>query len=336
MNYYYLDAGNQPAGPQTLDEIRRLAAAGQIPANPYIAAVGTSQWEPLHGHAAAGPGAGLEQILPRTIAWLVELVRPGLSATLLNQTLELARRAGHYVIAAGLVLGIAYAVYVAVRNASAWVLVSSVVLFICLAVAQFVARQFLAANEALFTVTRMSTPALLDGLALLGLLAAGSSVVTAVVVWIRYGAWQTLAPAVLVALLWTAFAAIALHPETVRVEFGASSGGEQVVGLLAFLCKALLRLVPLGFFLVAALGTLGLLLSFFEYADYVLSLIPHPKLPLPVDPSGPGGGFGAIAALIFACLVPLFAHLLFILASLPLDLWRAILTVPAKLDALKR
>ena len=44
MNYYYLDADNRPAGPLPLDDICRKAAAGEIPANPMIAAGFMATW----------------------------------------------------------------------------------------------------------------------------------------------------------------------------------------------------------------------------------------------------------------------------------------------------
>lgn len=339
MNYYYLDAGNQPVGPLPLDEIRQKAAAGQIPANPLVATVGSSQWQPLSGAGAppaANAGFQFDQVLANAAEAVVRVARDVLSAGLLEGALELARTAGQFVVTAGGVLGLVYAIYAAIKNGSTMVVVSALILLVGLAFAQFAARRFFSANLKLLTPTRISSAALLECLALLALIVAISAVVSATMVWIKFGVWQPAIPAVLAAIFWLGFGAIALHPETVKVEVGPSGAGEQVVGLLAFCCKSLLKLVPLFFITTAALGFLVIGLSFFDRADYVLSLVRHNLVPLPPNLGDTGAGFSGLGAIVFACLLPLLAHLLFIAVSLPLDLWRALLTVPEKLDALKR
>jgi hypothetical protein len=336
MNYYYLDANNQPVGPLPLDEIRQKAAAGQIAANPMVAAAGGNQWQPLGGiRASAAAGFAFDQMLADAAASVVRAAQGALSAGFVEAALELTRRAGHYLVTAAGGLGVVYAIYAAVKNRSVTVVISALILLVGLAFAQFAARHFFRANQKLLTPTPVSSAALLECIALLALLVGLSSVVTAVTVWIEYGMWQPIVPAVLGAAFWTIFGAVALHPETVAVEIRPSGAGQQVVGLLAFFCKALLKLVPLAFFAAAALGSLAIVLSFFDSAGYVLGLIPSEMVPMPRN-LGIGAGFAGLGAVIFACLLPLLAHLLFIVVSLPLDLWGSILTVPEKLDALKR
>ena len=61
-----------------------------------------------------------------------------------------------------------------------------------------------------------------------------------------------------------------------------------------------------------------------------------PALPrsfrLPSDASG----FQGLVLLVAACLMVPAAHVMFLVVSLPLDLWRALLSVPARLDALRK
>lgn len=47
INYFYLDAGRQTAGPATLTQIVQLIASGQVPADTMIVEVGASEWKPL-------------------------------------------------------------------------------------------------------------------------------------------------------------------------------------------------------------------------------------------------------------------------------------------------
>jgi hypothetical protein len=333
MNYYYLDANNQPVGPLPLDEIRRKAASGQIPSNPMVAPAGGNQWQPL-GAVGASTGFAFDHVLADAAAAVVRVAREILSAGFVEAALDLTRRAGHYVVTAAGGLGVIYAIYAAIKDRSVGVVISALVLVVGLAFAQFAARHFFSANQKLLTPTPVSSTALLECIALLALIVAFSTVMTAITVSIEYAMWQPIIAAILIAVFWIIFGAVALHPETVAVEIAPSGAGQQVVGLLAFFCKTLLRLVPLSFFGVATLGALAIVLSFFDSADYVLRMLPGEMVPLPGNLGG--GGFAGMGAVIFACLLPLVAHLLFILVSLPLDLWRSILTVPEKLDALKR
>jgi hypothetical protein len=273
-------------------------------------------------------------MLADAAASVVRAAQGALSAGFVEAALDLTRRAGHYIVTAAGGLGVIYAIYAAVKSRSVGVVISALVLLVGLAFAQFAARHFFRVNQKLLMPTPVSSSALLECIALLALIVALSTVVTAITVSIEYSTWEPIIPAVLMAAFWVIFGAVALHPETVVVEIGPSGAGLQVVGLLAFFCKALLRLVPLSFFAVATLGALAIVLSFFDSAGYVLRMIPGEMVPLPGNLGG--GGFAGLGAVIFACLLPLVAHLLFILVSLPLDLWRSILTVPEKLDALKR
>ena len=57
---------------------------------------------------------------------------------------------------------------------------------------------------------------------------------------------------------------------------------------------------------------------------------------LPRNLYGINTGFSGLALVGSACLVPLLAYGLFLVLHIVLDIWRSILSVPAKLDALKR
>jgi len=57
MNYHYLDSNNQPAGPASLDEIRALAGAGKIAADPLVAPEGGAGWKLFSSIAGTKPPA---------------------------------------------------------------------------------------------------------------------------------------------------------------------------------------------------------------------------------------------------------------------------------------
>ncbi|MCD4726360.1 MAG: hypothetical protein K8R46_01770, partial [Pirellulales bacterium] len=100
-----------------------------------------------------------------------------------------------------------------------------------------------------------------------------------------------------------------------------SDAGEEAIGIVTFLFKALMRLVPVAFGAGVICGTL--LLGFACYLPF----------------SGEGGlsvvqptWNMAAYSLILSALLPLAAYLLFLLYYLLHDLCRAILALPSKLD----
>src|SRR5690606_7630780 len=122
---------------------------------------------------------------------------------------------------------------------------------------------------------------------------------------------------------------------TVNVQVGEGSAGEEAIGIITTFFKATLKLVPLIFFLLAVVGGVTLLAGFFgERAAAAVSRGVAAMVPVPVD-ALPYGLVGS-GIVVFACLVPLVGYFVFLLQYLLLDVMRAILSVPAKLDALQR
>ena len=267
MNYYYLDASNQPAGPATLDEIRAKAVAGAIPANPMIAPVGSNQWQPLAGGTApAAAGVNLDTIAADAVAHVLGIARSLLSVDFLHRSLAAARAYGHYAVTAGGALGLVYAIYAAIKASSVWVFISGLMLVVVLACAQFAAKRFLGAVETLLTNTpsRVATPAFLECVGLLILLGVLTLLVGAITVCVQNSIWRPLVPAILGAIFWIYLATVALHPEAVNIETTRGSAGEEAVGLLSFFLKAGLKIVPLTFCVLAVAGVVVITLSFFD------------------------------------------------------------------------
>jgi hypothetical protein len=157
-----------------------------------------------------------------------------------------------------------------------------------------------------------------------------------VVTGIRSDSFVPIIPAVLFAVLLTYIALIALHPAEVNVnlESGASAG-EEAISVFSFFSKVWLKLVPLFFCLFVVLGALAVAFSLSDRgaatAADMLSTIP-----MPPGMSGLAGGAVGLAVLLYGCLLPFLIYLGFLLSYLLIDLLRAILSVPGKLDALRK
>lgn len=342
MNYYYLDANSQPVGPLPLDEIRRQAAAGTIPANPLIAAVGTTQWQPLNGSAAANAAASggfrFESALSDTVSTLLKSATALFSPGYLRVSLRGARTAGHYAVTIGAALGLIHACYRAYGQGSVSVFLGGLSLVAMVAAAQYATNRLQTANDGLLARSRLASAALPDCAGALALAAVLVAVIGAITAVVRVGldAWPVVLSLGIGAWAWTCFAAIAFHPETVQVEFAPGSAAEEGLDVVQFLLKSALMLVPLAFGITAVLADVALVLGLFNLGDGARTLTQHSLLPLPRALRQAGAGFDGLTMLLFACLLPLFAHLAYIVASWPLGFWRSMIIMPAKLDALKR
>ena len=144
-----------------------------------------------------------------------------------------------------------------------------------------------------------------------------------------------LIPAVLAAAFWGYVGAIAMHPELASMEAGKGSAAEEAIGILGFFCKATLKVVPLFFGILAVVGAIVLLVSVFAPNSNLAYALSSAVTFVPLSRTQ-GPGFLGAGAILMASLLPMVAYLLFLLACLPLEIWRAILSVPGKLDALRR
>ncbi|ATC63755.1 hypothetical protein CMV30_07205 [Nibricoccus aquaticus] len=175
--------------------------------------------------------------------------------------------------------------------------------------------------------------AVLECLGLVLLLAAIGALIGGIITAIQVESFTPIIPALVSFVLLTAFAGVALHPSLANVEEAPATAGEEAIGLFSFFAKAGLALQPLLFAVYAAAGAIVILFALFG-SDVSLSLGGLILLPTTITLSG-GGPAGA-AIIASACLLPLTAYLTFLLYYLLIDVLRAILSIPQKLDQLRR
>lgn len=317
------------------------AASGSIPGQARVENIAGDARVSMTGGAGnsstAGEGLLRNTLMGETVGGILGAVARLLNPALVEKTLSLAKRGGHYAVLGGGALTLVYAIYAAIRQNSFAVFALGLGLVAALAIAQFVAMRFLDAADTLIgaTPSRVSSPAFLECAGLLVLLFAAGTLLSGVAAAIAARSIMVLLPVLLSTLALTCFGAMALHPRMANVSPGSGTAGEEAIGLLAFFFKAGLKLAPLGFALLAVVGALAVLMSFFGEGGAVAAaaqgIVGSLPIPLPVS-SGQVGS----ALLVVACLVPIGAYFVFLLQYLLVDLARAVLSVPAKLDALKR
>lgn len=352
MRYYYSDAANQPAGPCDLNQLKALAAEGKINDLTSVIPEGGQTWTSYGAvkssatpsapspSAAGGPKLdGISTILGDNVAKILGRLSSWLSASLLETSLRLGGRYGHYAVLAGAIFGLILAAKVAMNVHLFSVFATGGIGFVlAVAVAQFSAQRFMSAGARLIanTPNRLSSKSFLDVVGLFAVLGALGSLVGGVVASVQNESLIPLIPALLMTAYLLYFAMTALHPEELNVSVaGETTAGQEAISLLSFFLKVGLKLAPLYFFLLAVAGAIFTLLALFnigqEASQMILATIPLPPILTVVAQNSPGQ-----MLVLVACLVPVLIYFFFLIWYLVLDLMRAILAVPGKLDELKR
>ena len=260
-----------------------------------------------------------------------------LNAGFVERSLTIARHTGQYAVLAGALLTLVYAIYGAIKFNSFAVFLTGLGFVAALGVAQFAASRFLgAATRALAsTPSQVSSSAFLECVGLFVLLAAAGTLVGGVVASIQSSSILPMLPALFTSAALVYFGAVALHPLLVNVELSVATAGEEAIGLLSFFVKTSLKLAPLFFALLAVAGSLATMTGFFEsgqgFVSVVASVLETVPLPIAIP-----YGFAGSAVVLFACLIPIGMYALFLVQYLAIDVLHAILSVPNKLDALRR
>jgi hypothetical protein len=321
-----VDPKTPTAAPTATDDTGTLNRIAHISLSRLTASgVAGGDGEPTRGTLLAGFVGGVLGTVARV-----------LSPEFVEASLRFARNTGHLAVLAGGALTLLYAIFGAIKYNSFGLFLTGLGILAGIAIAQFTATRFQAAGEKAIanTPSRVSSPAFLECAGLLVLLLGAGVFITGAVGAIRLGSLVPLMPALLLAATLIYVGAVALHPRLVNVESGEGTAGEEAIGLLAFAAKAALKLVPLFFCLLAVGGCVAIVASFFEAGQGLAAMIASVTqlVPLPIDAPY---GLAAAMVVLMACLLPLAAYFLFLMQYLFVDVLRAILSVPGKLDALR-
>lgn len=311
-----------------MPNLARMAPLKETTARPYPG--GTTQ--------PTQPASGWNStILGDWVGRLLDAAAHGLNPPFVDRSFAVARTTGHGAVLAGAVLTLLYSIYAAVKQNSFSVFLAGMGMIVAIAVAQFAARRFLHASEIEIanTPSQVSPTGFLDCVGLLSLLLALVTIVGGIITAVEVSSWLPLPPALFLAIGAMYFGAIALHPLLANVSTADETAGEEAIGLLSFFAKAALRLVPVFFCLLALGGCLAIMASFFSagrpLADAISSVLGY----APFMRSGAAYGLAPSAVVVFACLLPLVAYFGFLLQYLFLDILRAILATPTKIDLLR-
>ena len=355
MKYYYADAQNKPVGPVAWEEIQDLIRTNSLKNDPMVIPEGGGEWRPMSACSGAMPGAGpapsvrtaprssfvpfSTTILGDLVAAPLKLVKGWLTENFTNRTVSFCRDTGQLAILAGGALGLIFCFVTAIRGNQLIPALIGCGFLLALAIAQFVAQQFLGAGEALIANTphRISSQAFLECCGLFALLSAAGVFAVGIIAALSLGGagFMMQCCVVLLTLAITIiqiyWAAVAFNPRMVNISIGDGGAGEEMIAILGFSLKAYLKLLPILFLILGVSASLLILVSFASH--------PQPVNAYGGDPFGQAsslgslqafislGGYAGIVLTLIACLLPFIGYLLFLLLNLSLEIIKAILSL---------
>jgi len=191
---------------------------------------------------------------------------------------------------------------------------------VLLVILQYTADKFLSAGDTLIksSPSRLSSKAFLNCLALIAEALGIIVLIKSIADWqmagfiVGLGFWA----------LCDAIAYIAINPSLANITIDEdTAAGEEAIGILSFVVKAVVRIVPFAFGIGAMLGSVAILAATLSLL-FKGSEAFHLTAVLPVK------------FVVFCACLPFASYVVFALYHLIIDVLRAILVIPGKIDKL--
>ena len=240
---------------------------------------------------------------------------------------------------------------------------------VILVVLQYAAWRFSGALDRLnrSTPARMCSSAFLDCFALVHMFGGLVALLGLTVLAVQTSLLSLVLPAIASFILCEYVAVLALNPESLNLTIAAeATAGEEAIGVLSFLVKLGLRIVPVAFGVGVAWGTLTLLYAVFlvfvppEDPEDIVAFVGPEAVESVRVPESPRSGaearseepsseeeaikmlpaqvtaFKARTTLITSAALPLVTYVFFLVFYLGIDVLRAILAIPGELGKLAK
>jgi hypothetical protein len=364
---WYFARGNKQMGPVSAADLLRLAVAGELSPDDLIWREGLAEWtkarnvrglfeeegkpaaaeespskpvvalpqeaapvaEPREPSEPGEPAEVLEAAAPRTparhpVEALLDSLRGAAGPGFIEAAARGARACGSYGLLAAMVLVVAFAVIAIAKTGTLAGLPSAIVLLLLLVVLQYAAGKFFDALDRLNRATggRLPSAALPDGVAVVSLALGLAALLASVPAAIHMSLYGIILGGIAGLMVHGYLACVAANPASLNVSIGGQPfAGEEAIGAMMFLLKALLRTVPVVFGVGVLWGTILL-----GYACCQMFLGPESLLAAQLNAAAAGD------ILLISALLPPAAYLLFLLGLLVIELCRALLRLPGRVD----
>jgi len=188
-----------------------------------------------------------------------------------------------------------------------------------LMVLQYAAERFMSAGETLIKASpsRMNSGAFLDCLALLMAIGGVLLLIVYIMQAKRMESWSLFWIGLGDCALCLCVAYIALNPSMANTTVAeGGTAGDEAIGIMSFFVKAVIRIVPLAFGIGAIIGSVALFIAIFSL----------------IRDESRAAGTQALVMIGFCSCLPFLTYLGFVFYQLMIDVIRAILSIPQKLE----
>jgi hypothetical protein len=278
---------------------------------------------------------------------ILEAARAAFNAEFVRSTAALFATVGHYALYVAMVLMAGTQVALGVKYRTIGAILFGFGAVAVLAVLQYAARRLSGVLDRLdrATVSPMPSPVFLDCCALLSFVGSLLALVGWTVFAVATQDFGWIFPAVIAFILLQYLAVVALNPESLHLTMTAgATAGEEAIGVLSFLVKLGVRAVPVVF----GVGVLwaGSLLLYAILLLAVPSIGENAAIDFGPDVLGQGmlramalppaqvAAAAATMLLGVSAAFPLLAYLGFLVCHLGIELLRALLAIPDRLEHL--
>jgi hypothetical protein len=360
--WYYRQNSGVQEGPISAGGLKRLADAGTLRPDDMVWQDGMKLWvpakqvkelfssdlssssidcsDPAFERSATAFARSREGESRHLFDRFLDAVRKRFPANSVDSTWRLFAACGYHGLYAAMAMSFVAGLVFAHAERNYLLLLAGVGVVFLLAVLQYAAGRFIGALDRLIrsVPSQLSSSAFLDFHALLHMI-VGLVVLLMLAVWaVHVNDFVYILPGMAAFIVCQYAALLALKPEVLSLCIVSETGpAEEALGILAFLLKSAARLVPVIFGVGIVWGTITLIracvLEFFptrmlpplEHPDNVDRLRHLPAEFLALE---------GIESLIAFALLPLLMYLVFVFCHLQLDLLRALLALPSRIDRL--
>jgi len=217
----------------------------------------------------------------------------------------------------------------AIRGGGIRVLFTALGFSIGFFVVQYVGNKFLFAGDVLIdkNPSRMSSSAFLDSFALLSIIGGVGILLYNIYLAIKIPSFSPLLMGLVFFLLLWFFAFVLMNPKEITVSIVKdTTAGQEAIGIITLFIKSIMKLVPIIFGIGVIYGSISMLIHMFGLfkANPQVAWFKISSFNISSD----------MSILIITGLLPLLAYLGFVIAFLFIDITRAILSIPEKLEQL--
>lgn len=267
---------------------------------------------------AAKPVQKLEESTVRMFDYLLSFVRNHLSTDFFLASSNVASRIGRVTLYIAALIGFLGGSVYAIKHNSFEVFGTGLGWVLACLVVHYIATKFLPVGDLLVksAPSNLSSRAFLECFGLLNFLLGILGFLGWTVIAIRAESIEYFYYALATLVVCEYIVCLCLNPKLLTIEIEEStSAGEEAIGILAFLIKGLVRLVPIAFGVGIVVGTLLLFVAFIQtFGDN----------PLMAYANGTFAG----ASVLNAALLPFLSYVFFVLSYLIIDVIRSILSIP--------